>query len=113
MVLKSRATFVGQKARNNHIPAYLIFMADYSLLSPTHGSCVTHLFRCWSHTGMLSLVLTGEVPKVEDMFLRNWLGGDDMRDLLSGVDSLIQRGIADPSRLGVTVVVTAVSCLRG
>jgi poly(3-hydroxybutyrate) depolymerase len=30
------------------------------------------------------------------------MGGDDMRDLLSGVDSLLHRGIADPSQLGVT-----------
>jgi dipeptidyl aminopeptidase/acylaminoacyl peptidase len=32
--------------------------------------------------------------------LRDW-GGGDMRDILAGVDLLIERGIADPERLGV------------
>jgi len=30
------------------------------------------------------------------------LGGADARDLLSGLDALVERGVADPSRLGVT-----------
>ncbi|KAL6865467.1 hypothetical protein ACO1O0_001560 [Amphichorda felina] len=30
------------------------------------------------------------------------MGGDDMGDLLSGIDALVERGVVDPSRLGVT-----------
>src|SRR3989442_8702912 len=30
------------------------------------------------------------------------MGGGDAQDIMSGIDALIERGIADPDRLGVT-----------
>jgi dipeptidyl aminopeptidase/acylaminoacyl peptidase len=34
--------------------------------------------------------------------VRGEMGGDDTDDILSGIDAMVQRGIADPSRIGVT-----------
>lgn len=88
----------------------------HPLIMSVHGGPVWHSRPTWLGRDGLELML---VKRGYAVFLPNPrgssgrgqefvhhvygdIGGADARDLLSGLDVLVERGVADPSRLGVT-----------
>jgi dipeptidyl aminopeptidase/acylaminoacyl peptidase len=91
--------------------------APYPVIMNVHGGPVWHWRPLWlgrGGTAMLMLLKRGYaifLPNPRGStgrgqpFVRSIigdLGGVDARDCLSGLDHLVQKGIADPQRLGVT-----------
>lgn len=89
--------------------------AKTALVLNVHGGPVWHWRPVWLGRGLLALMLVRRgyavfLPNPRGSsgrgqpFVRHVYGdpgGGDARDLLSGLDALVERGIADPKRLGV------------
>jgi dipeptidyl aminopeptidase/acylaminoacyl peptidase len=90
----------------------------HPLVMYVHGGPVGHWRPTWLGRGVLVLMLVergyavffpnprGSAGRGQD-FVRlvyGDMGGADARDLLSGLDALVEGGVADPKRLGVTGV---------
>ncbi len=89
----------------------------HPLVMNIHGGPVGHWRQRWlGRAGILSVMLLrrgyavffpnprGSTGRGQDFVrhVRGDMGGADTYDYLSGVDHLVERGIADPKRLGVT-----------
>jgi dipeptidyl aminopeptidase/acylaminoacyl peptidase len=88
----------------------------YPLILNVHGGPVWHLRPVWLGRSGLSLLMLikrgyavffpnprGSAGRGRDFVRKVYgdMGGADAQDLLAGIDALTERGIADPSRLGV------------
>jgi dipeptidyl aminopeptidase/acylaminoacyl peptidase len=90
--------------------------SPYPLVMNVHGGPVWHLRPMWLGRGALVLMLLkrgyavffpnprGSSGRGQDFarHVRGDMGGADAQDLLSGLDALVERGVADPKCLGVT-----------
>lgn len=87
----------------------------HPLVMNVHGGPVGHLRPTWLGRNVLQLALVrrgyavffpnprGSAGRGQDFArqVRADFGGADARDLLAGLDALVERGIADPARIGV------------
>jgi len=118
-VLESVEQVIWQAADGLESQGWLLLpqgKGPHALVMNVHGGPVWHLRPTWLGRGGLHLLL---LKRGYAVFLPNPrgssgrgqsfarhvfgdMGGADARDLLSGLDALVARGIADPKRLGVT-----------